>query len=157
MYHLYSRIAHRYLVDPHFDPTEERYRKTLNEFLKCVSKNNKIKKLEYHLLEDPRVSQVSFTNSCMQYIKPMLRNNLHIKIVRWQKFSPQDPNAGGRRMHARYILTEKGGVLIEWGLDEGIQGDEVNLFILEPHIYLKQLRMIDKKQTNYNYIDEIII
>jgi len=124
------------LVDRHFHPTKEKYRRALVKLVKEIfSIGPNYIKLEYHILADPLETKTQFFNSCNHYIKEFLPDNKSIKFVRWNSMNANDANAGGNIFHARLILTDVGGVNIEWGLDEGNRDDKTTITLLEPQTY----------------------
>ena len=124
------------LVDRHFHPKNEKYRSALSSLSNEIFSNslNDIK-VEYHILADPRESISEFENCCNHFIKGLIPIDKSIKFVRWTSFNREDPNSGGNIFHARLILTDVGGVNIEWGLDDGNKGDNTSITLLEPEAY----------------------
>jgi hypothetical protein len=51
-----------------------------------------------------------------QELAPRLPRNVRVRVVRWDQAGKADP------MHGRYVLTDLGGVQIDWGIDERIGG-----------------------------------
>ena len=145
------------LVDPHFHPTKEKYRKSLQSLIKIIFWDEREMIVEYHLVADPRESTSQFQNSCQNYISPFIPSGKQLKFVRWSSQHASDPNAGGERLHPRFILTDLGGVNIEWGLDEGNLGDVTTITLLEPETYKKYWELHQREVSSYSFLDEIII
>ncbi len=80
--------------------------------------------IEFHMLSvvaDPEVQLKTFARE----MDAFLPKTWKAKGYLWTE------NLGGRRFHARYILTDVGGVGSEYGLDEGNSpGDQTDLYML---------------------------
>lgn len=114
-------------VDPNFSPTKPRAVKTLKAFLEKLDLNHGSKRIEYHtkLTEDnPR-----FEEDCHKYVSKCIPTGMSLKIIRW---SESDMPEG---LHNRYILTDRGGVSFQWGLDEGNLGETDDIFLLDGEVY----------------------
>lgn len=136
-------------IDPHFDPSVIRYQNTLEHFMRVINTNNKIRRIEYHLKRKSVIE--SFQNDCNKYIPYMLPAGVGISFIRWKQIEGKDA------LHPRYILTEKGGVRIECGLDEGRDGEETDVSLLDEHIYLRLWNDYQVKSSAFEYVDEIKI
>jgi hypothetical protein len=58
-----------------------------------------------------------FKELCERTLSDGMPPGSRLKICRW------DQKHEGDFFHSRYILTEKGGVRIDWGLDSGKPGE----------------------------------
>ncbi len=145
------------LVDPHFHPKEKRYRSALKSLCEEIFKNKQIHSIEYHLSADPRESSKNFENSCNHFIKPFIPAGKELKFIRWESNSLDNPNSGGQRLHPRFVLTDFMGINIEWGLDNGNDGDFTIISILNQEVYKNYWQQHQKESTTYVFVDEIVI
>lgn len=114
-------------VDPHFDPTAERYRRSLNHFLLKLSK---AKRIEYHVSN--KSSKEYFQDECKANLPKRIPRGLEITFFRWKQ------QQGKETLHPRYILTNLGGISYEHGLDTGGQGETTDVNLLDPEIYQRR-------------------
>ncbi len=146
------------LVDKHFHPTLSRFTTPLKNLLETIfTTNNQIRNIEYHLTADPTEDLNQFQKCCNTYIKPMLPKGKEIKFIRWESQSLSNPVTGGRNLHPRFILTDFGGVNIEWGLDNGQPGDKTLITLLDRETYKMHWNLHHKETSTYVFCDEIII
>lgn len=147
-------------VDPHFDPDVRRFRRPLEKFLEqALFQNSRLRRIEYHFKDG--YNKPNFDNDfkrlCQQKIAPLIPIGSEIKLVRWKE------RARGEDFHARYILTDKGGVLIDKGLDDDDDdgGQTTPVVLLKPNIYAKVWKdfqkFVDLMQCTYEFDNEITI
>jgi hypothetical protein len=114
------------LVDPYFNPEQPRFINPLKAFVKeihCV--NPQISKLEYHLCHNNRLSIKDFKSNCERNRQGELLNNFEFHFFIWEE----------RHFHARYVLTDVGGISFENGLQTSAKKTDVHL--LDPQVYRK--------------------
>lgn len=108
-------------VDPHFG-SEARFGKPLAAMIRRACDGERVpKRFEYHLNAKSIPGQ--------EFSQQLERQRWHLRIpprvklvfVRWNQFDEGDT------LHARYILTEKGGLRFEHGLDEGNPGETTDI------------------------------
>lgn len=110
------------LVDRHFDPREPRWQRPFAAF---VALRRHWKRLELHTaLPAPFNLEVQAHN--YRQLQLMVPEGVNLQVVLW----PEIP-------HPRFLLTERGGVNFEWGLDEGHDGTNTTLVtLLEQEVFL---------------------
>lgn len=90
--------------------------------------------LEFHLLErcdDPAKQLSDFTKA----MEAHLPKSWKAKAFLWREIP------GGRRFHARYVLTDLGGAGSDYGLDQGNSpGDETDLYLLTEPLRDKRVK-----------------
>ncbi|MBI3372910.1 MAG: hypothetical protein HY017_14305 [Betaproteobacteria bacterium] len=125
------RIAREIVfVDPHFDPHRPRARTSLQEFVaRACSRQNgvPIGRIEFHT--SFREGIAAFDAECRRQLPQRIPAGLRVRIVRWRE------RAGGEGLHNRYILTDRGGVRLAWGLDEGAAAQTDDLSLLEEALF----------------------
>lgn len=151
-------------IDPYFYPNEIRFRRPLEKFLQTALPNSsKIKRIEYHVKvkfenESQRITYGhNFDTACQDKLPSIIPDGFSVTFIRWKE------RQGGKDFHARYILTERGGVLIENGLDDddddGGKFTSVVLLSSEIHqqIWNDFQKLPDMMQCVYQYDNEITI
>ncbi len=100
-------------VDPHFKPSAPRYQRTLQVLCQAAKSNNpRLSITEYHVKKSEDLSAVEFEKECRLKLPARVPNGLELKFFIWST------EHFGQDFHARYILTNHGGVRIEQGLDD---------------------------------------
>ena len=115
------------LVDHFFDPREPRFVRPFEAF---VGVRPNWKRLEIHTaLPDPfwRESQ----QASYDRLQDAVPSGTALKVCFWPGL-PQ-----GEQLHPRFVLTERGGVQFDYGLDEGrSQADTPLVTLLEHEVFL---------------------
>lgn len=125
------RCATRILfIDPHFNPLTNRYKNPLREFLRIICDGRREVKLEYHTLADYRTPWDEFQQECQDALPYIIPHGFKLTVRRWEE------RPRGEQLHNRYILTDIGGVLFGYGLDEGDGSDDISR--LSREIYRKR-------------------
>jgi len=137
-------------VDPHFAPdaTHSRFTNPLKEFLKYID-INKYVRVEYHIKQKANIEY--FENCCQENISHLLPERIQLKFVRWQDKGLTES------LHARYILTDRGGVSVENGLDEGQGEDTTDINLLDDALYKQRWEQYQKETSPFKFVDEIVI
>lgn len=151
-------------IDPYFDPGKRRFRRPLEQFLQeALHQNSNIKRIEYHVKVDfeNEAERLTFGHNfdaaCQNNIAPIIPDGFPVKFIRWKE------REGGKRFHARYILTDRGGVLVENGLDDddddGGQVTPVVLLIFDMYseIWNDFQKLVDLTQCTYEFDNEVTI
>ena len=104
------------LIDPHFDPSEDRWRPVVRACIQLAAHTARdAPRVAIHTLDaDKKPSLEEFERRCRPHIRDMLSGNVSsIRICRWRlrDGAPDD-------FHARYVLTDRGGYRLDKGLDE---------------------------------------
>jgi hypothetical protein len=118
------------LVDPHFDPLEPRFARPFEAF---VGVRPAWRRLELH-----STRREPFTRELQEHhyrgaLELAVPAGTDLSLVLW----PGLPCA--KRMHPRFVLTERGGVQFDYGLDEGRgSGDTTHVILLEHDVFLQR-------------------
>lgn len=117
-------------VDPHFSPYNNRARATLREFLvRARSRQNGIQIQRVEFLTAFREGIAEFDAECQRQLPQRIPTGISMRVVRLRE------RAGGEGLHNRYILTDRGGVRLAWGLDEGAAAQTDDLSLLEDLLF----------------------
>ena len=104
------------LIDPHFDPSEDRWRPVVGACIQLAASTIRdAPGVTVHTLDtDRKPSLEEFERRCQRYMPAMLSGKVRsIRVCRWRirDGAPDD-------FHARYVLTDRGGYKLDKGLDE---------------------------------------
>lgn len=143
-------------VDPHFNPCEARFTNPLVSFVKHITKECRaVHRIEYHLIANG--DRTPFEGNLNYFLAPNLAAGTPIKFIRWRDLPYSDKSSGGKRLHARYVLTDTAGVLVEWGLDEGNPGDFADMLLLSASLREKHWMEYQRSTSRFDFVDEVDI
>jgi hypothetical protein len=146
------------LVDRNFKPDMRRFSETLSWIVNyAVENKHKPKRLELHVEYKETPTEVSppvdiWQERCRRHLTRCLPENVQLEILRWQGIGDGD------KPHARYILTERGGLRFDYGLDEWEgEGQTTDVSILGHTVYEKRWRDYQKETAAFRLIDTIFV
>jgi hypothetical protein len=97
-------------VDPYYDPFNPRYQSTLRECLRIVHAANPGTICEIHHVDGERTpSTEAIEREATRQFSAVIPNGMTVTLYRWRE------KVGGEDFHARYLLTDRGGVRIDAG------------------------------------------
>ncbi len=135
---LLQYAKHIIFVDQHFDPDTPRFCDTFRSFVSsAIVDRTSLPSIEYHFSIDDdnlriRGSRVSFEPFCKHHFENGLCAGLDLTLVR---LNPSMVDGG---LHPRYILTEMGGMRIDWGLDTGHPGQKTDISLLRESFWRRR-------------------
>jgi hypothetical protein len=102
-------------VDPNFDPLKPRFLSTLSHMIAFAFAFKEPRQLEMHAefiqrREDKRGTD--WKEDCERCLPAIIPVGSTMQILRWES------KQAGDKPHARYVLTERGGIHYDYGLDE---------------------------------------
>ena len=98
------------LVDAFYDPFDARYQATVRECLKVLHAANPRASFEIHHLDRPRSPPAeAIEREARAKFGNVIPQGMTITIYRWRQKSQ------GADFHARYLLTDKGGIRVDAG------------------------------------------
>lgn len=110
---LLSACSELILIDPHFKPDAARYQRSLKALCLAATRNNPRRpKIEYHVGKSESITEQEFETKCRSELPDLISEGVKIEFVIWSC------RIGGQDFHARYVLTNHGGIRIDHGLDE---------------------------------------
>lgn len=143
-------------VDPHFNPCEDRFAKPVVSFVNHITRACQgVIRVEYHLIA--AADMKAFEGNLNYYLVPELPYGFQVKFVRWKDLPYSDKLSGGKRLHPRFVLSDNAGVLIEWGLDEGNEGDFADMLLLGTTLRDKHWKEYQRATSPFDFVDEIDI
>jgi hypothetical protein len=114
------------LVDPYFDPGDETFQGTLRAFLGPVAKRSRKAKpvIELHTCCDRQGFDDRFWDHVQTNLPSCFCRGQSLDVFLWAT-RPE-----GERFHARYVLSNIGGIEYEGGLGKGRSGQTTNVSLL---------------------------
>lgn len=109
----FRRAKEIYLIDPYFNPSVAKFGEVLGSFLTRLERYGSVpKRLEVHTNLPAEYRPETQKRNWERWAESHLPSNWTLKVCHWQTLET------GGRMHARYILTDIGGLDYNWGTDE---------------------------------------
>ena len=133
-------------IDQHFKCTA-RYCRPLAEFLQLAFSGKKPDAIEYHVNADDSADSFRSGLERQQWFLK-IPGNEHVTFRRWRCID------GGENLHPRYILTNRGGVRIDYGLDEGDQGETTDWNLMTDEHREERFRQFDRNSPCFQLVDE---
>lgn len=120
------------LIEPHFNPHKARFRDVLEALLdKLHTEGSPIREIELHVRhpedKDPQdtTPPLFIVPELRSKLSPLLRSGWKLRVHLWTR--------GREKMHPRYLLTDRGGIQIDHGWDEGEYDTETTPILLLSH------------------------
>lgn len=147
------------LVDPHFGG-EARFGKPLTAMIRCACDGRVPRRFEYHLSAKSAKSHLAAKALTSSEFKAVLEKHrphlaipakVRIVFVRWDQLE------NGDTLHPRYVLTEKGGLRYDHGLDEGNPGETTDVECLDPTIHSHRWNQFSGGSAHFHLVDAWIV
>ncbi|MCP4350034.1 MAG: hypothetical protein GY795_31530 [Desulfobacterales bacterium] len=152
------KMSNRILfIDKLFEPATKRWQESLFHFIEsAIQDRKKYPEFEYHfqINEDNLMiggSKVNFENYCNKHLGNVIPAGVKLKLVRWSQ------KESGEGFHARYILTEKGGIRIDWGLDTGKQGQTTDISLLDMDLWGKRWNSFQEDSDVFELVETVTV
>lgn len=141
------------IVDPFYNPADDRWMKTIECILGCCSDNDYIKRFEIHTKivryeRGREETRETWLSNCQRFVPKNMPSNFSIKMIRWREHDD--------RLHPRYILTEKGGIRVDAGLDEFPNGT-TDISLLDRELYIQRWNDYHEETSPFEKDAELIL
>lgn len=136
------------LVDPHFS-CAARHCKPLENIVKLVCLHSTAKVIQYHILAKSATAawfEGQLTSRQLHWVRQALQDR-KIHFIRWRQ------RAGGESFHARFIMTDRGGLLYENGLDEGSGQETTAVLRMDESLWRSRYEAYAADSGTYELVD----
>lgn len=149
------KMSNRILfVDKKFEPATRRWQESLRRFIE-ISLDGRVAAacFEYHLQYDQKnpMTKGEFQEYCERSLSGIIPVRAEIYLFRWD-ILPQ-----GEGIHARYVLTERGGARIDWGLDAGSDGQTTDVTLLDDALWKQRWNEYQESSKTFELKDKICV
>ncbi|MCG8338676.1 MAG: hypothetical protein MJE63_29565 [Proteobacteria bacterium] len=138
---LYNSKCVRF-IDPYFDPSQSKWINSTKAFLERISNPFKTE-CEIHYLETDNPPDPAVRYNALPKLANVVPEAMSLKILRWQR------KEGGERFHARYLLTEHGGLRFDSGLDEADENETTDVTILDRELHRNRWQMFNRDSKTF--------
>ena len=139
-------------VDRFFDIRERRYQETLEACLDIAhSKGANGVRCEIHYCDhDSRPSADTIERDAHRWLRDVIPDGMSITLHAWQE------KEGGEDFHARYLLTDVGGINVEAGFAAEGAHQNVQLGLLPFEFVQAKLKAFERGSTVYQLIEPVL-
>jgi hypothetical protein len=115
-------------VDPYINDEPKYMRSFLAVLLASGADDRTFRKIEFHVTSKCGRLEL-FEASVRKKVFRQIGRPQEIHLFQWERLE------GGDNMHARYFLTERGGMRFDYGLAEGNPGETTDVHLLTDELY----------------------
>lgn len=131
------------LIDKYYDPFNAKYQRTIREILKIAHRSGV--EFEIHYCEHGRCPEASsIEREAHVKFAGVIPSETSIKLVRWR----ERPN--GVNFHARYLLTDRGGIGVDAGFSSEGAHQATDVQLLETRFAIATLAEFDAGSGLYD-------
>jgi len=146
-------------VDKMFNPASPRWKEVLMALVEgSIDEAGEPPRFEYHVKIDredefdaPEQRNKEYQAFCDQNLKKILPVGVSLNIYWWSQ------KHKGDFFHGRYVLTDKGGIRFDWGLDKGKPGEKTDVSRMSDDTKKEYLRMFDTDTKSLDLIEHVTV
>ena len=140
------------LVDPYFDIREARYQETLQACLEIAQSNNAGgTRCEIHYRDhDTRPPPEIVERQAHRWLDGIIPDGMSIALFAWQE------KAGGEDFHARYLLTDVGGIGVDAGFSAEGNHQKVLLGLLALDFAQAKMEDFERGSSVYDLVEPVL-
>jgi len=143
------------VIDPHFDPEKPRFLETFSHLIKFAFEEHAPKRIELHVEYDywkEQKRETDWQEDCSRNLPSLIPEGFTMLVFRWES------KASGDKPHARYVLTELGGIRYDYGLDEWEgKGRTTDVSLLSTSLYEQRWRDYHRETAAFELIGTPLI
>jgi len=144
--------SHILVVDPFFNPFNARYKSALRECLRIVKARNPNAVCEIHYrYHENASSPVDIEKAAVNVFVGVIPDGMSIKIFCWKE------KDGGSDFHARYLLTEAGGIAIDAGFSAEGPQQTTDMHRIDEAFCKQRIAAFDKAATEYELVENVLL
>lgn len=139
-------------VDPYFDVSRQRYRETLRACLAIAhSSGNRAARCEVHFCDrDSRLPVELLERDGPTWLRGVIPDGMSVTLYAWEE------RLGGEDFHARYLLTDVGGIGVEAGFSAEGAHQNVQLALLAFDFCEKKLEAVSLNSKVYDLAQPVL-
>ena len=139
-------------VDKYFKFDDSKCKETLHEALLLLSANGQTHlRCEIHIADHPYGKPMNLIEPNIgRWLRGVIPDEMSIVLYYWKE------KVGGADFHARYLLTDRGGMNIDAGFSAEGSHQTVQVTILESDLWKAKLSALDRTSTVYELAGPIL-
>lgn len=139
-------------VDPFYDPFNQRYKDSLRECLHIVKEQNSEAVCEIHYRYHPNApSPVEIEREANNIFPGIIPEGMSVRIYCWKE------REGGSDFHARYLLTDKGGVGVDAGFSAEGNHQTTDMHRMDTSFCQERVAAFDRAATVYELVEPVLL
>ena len=143
-----SRIL---FVDPFFDPYSNRYKNTLRACLEIVNASNPDAVCEIHYrYHDNKPANEELEREAVSLFVGVIPDGIKVSVFCWKE------KDGGADFHARYLLTEKGGISVDAGFSAEGNHQTTDMHLMSYELTQEKLNSFARDATDYELVEPVL-
>ena len=143
--------SHILFVDPFLDPFNQRYKNTLRECLNIVSDENPDAVCEIHYrYHDNKTTNEDLEREAGNLFPDVIPTGLNVSIFCWRQKN------GGADFHARYLLTERGGIAVDAGFSAEGNHQTTDMHLMSFELSQERIGIFERNATEYELVEPVI-
>ncbi|WP_299882665.1 hypothetical protein [uncultured Sulfitobacter sp.] len=146
---LLSCARHVLLVDKYYDPFNAKYQRTLRELLNHI-RGAEID-FQIHYCEHGHCPDAAaIEREAVRKFGGVIPVGMKIKVLRWRQ------KTGGLNFHARYLLTDRGGIGIDAGFSSEGGGERTDVHLLEGRFTLDTMTHFESSASVFERVGPVL-
>jgi hypothetical protein len=138
-------------VDAFYDPFNARYQKTLRECFKLLHTANRRAVCEIHHLDLPKSPPAdAIEREARAKFSAVIPTGMTVTIYRWREKN------GGADFHARYLLTDRGGIRIDAGFSAEGGGQKTDMSLMDFDLSQAKRLALGRDADVYELVEPIL-
>ena len=143
--------SHILFIDPFFDPFGARYKSTFRECLGIIRALNPAAVCEIHYrYHDGKPSPTDLEREAVNLFGSVIPADMSVTIHCWREKN------GGADFHARYLLTEKGGIGIDAGFSAEGNHQTTDMHLMSFELSQEKIRAFARAATDYELVGPVL-
>jgi hypothetical protein len=149
---LMLRFGRRILfVDPYYDPFNPRYQSTIRECLKAIKSLNSTALCEiHHLHRDGQPLAADIEREAKVIFGKVIPDGMTLTIYRWRERN------GGADFHARYLLTDRGGIRVDAGFSAEGNHQKTDISLMDFDLSQAKRLALARDAVVYELIEPVL-
>ena len=146
------RFSSRILfIDPFYDPFNARYKSTFRECLGIVRSSNPNATCEiYYRYHDREPANSEIEREAKNLFPSVVPEGMEVTIFCWRQ------KDGGEDFHARYLLTERGGIAVDAGFSAEGAHQTTDMRLMSYDLSQEKLKTFARGATYYDLVEPVI-
>ena len=148
----FLRVSTRILfVDPFFDPYNTRYKSTLRECLAIVKADNPEAACEIHYrYHNAKPTNIEIEREAARLFNGVIPEGVTVAVYCWRE------KDSGADFHARYLLTERGGVGIDAGFSAEGGHQTTDMHLMSFVLSQARLTSFARNATDFELMEPVL-
>jgi hypothetical protein len=109
------------------------------------------KTYQIHFVDHARKpSSEAIEREAKHWFSGIIPNGMAVTLYRWKRRN------GGEEFHARYILTERGGMRFDEGLAEGRVGERTDVTLMDPALVQNRREALHRDAVVFELVEPVL-